>query len=79
MFQSLRELRKEIADKKKLPAFVIFGDAALRDMASIRPTSVRTFKMVKGVGEKKAKQYGKKFLRVITIYSKDNGLDTDIV
>lgn len=68
LFELLRLLRKEIADKKGLPAFVVFGDAALRDMARRKPTTRQKFLEVKGVGEAKNKKYGNEFTKAISDY-----------
>ena len=65
LFEVLRQLRKKIAGKKSLPAFVVFGDAALRDMARRKPTTHTQFLEVKGVGEAKNEQYGAVFIKAI--------------
>ncbi|WP_020527609.1 DNA helicase RecQ [Flexithrix dorotheae] len=69
LFEELRVLRKEIADSQGVPAFVIFGDASLRDMCEKLPNSMHEFLGVTGVGEHKASQYGEAFLKVITKYN----------
>jgi len=58
LFEALRKLRSEIASEKKIPAYIVFGDAALRDMARRRPSTLDGFLEVKGVGETKCEQYG---------------------
>jgi len=68
LFDLLRKLRGAIASKKKVPAYIVFGDAALRDMARKKPITEEDFLQVKGVGEKKCKQYGKKILKAIKEY-----------
>ena len=68
LFEVLRELRTTIAAKKKVPAYVVFGDAALRDMARRRPTTLDAFLEVKGVGEAKCQQYGAVILAAIKDY-----------
>jgi ATP-dependent DNA helicase RecQ len=65
LFELLRNLRREIAQEKGIPAFSIFGDAALRDMARKRPTTEQAFLQVSGVGEKKCADYADQFLPVI--------------
>ncbi len=69
LFEALRELRREIAAKKHLPAYIVFGDAALRDMARKRPSTKAEFLQVAGVGDKKCRQYGEDFLKLIGDYS----------
>ncbi len=65
LFERLRAVRRQIADQKKVPAYVVFGDAALRDMARQKPVTAEAFLSVSGVGQAKSKQYGETFLDVI--------------
>ena len=78
LFEDLRALRKELADEKGVPAFVVFGDAALRDMARKRPSSGRRFMEINGVGHKKRKDYGEMFVETISRYCADNELEMDL-
>ena len=57
LFEALRKLRTAIAAKKSVPAYVVFGDASLRDIARRKPVTLDDFLEVKGVGQKKCKQY----------------------
>jgi len=77
LFEALRKLRSKIAGKKKIPAYIVFGDGALRDMARKRPASLDTFLNVKGVGEKKYKKYGETFITAIKDYCFEHSLDMD--
>ena len=79
LFEALRNLRKTLASKKGVPAYVVFGDAALRDMARRRPSTPDRFLEVKGVGEMKNKQYGKTVLAAIKDYCAANSLQIDAV
>ena len=74
LFEKLRLLRKELADEQGVPPFVVFGDLALRQMASYLPQSEENFAKVSGVGEAKLKQYGKIFTGVIQAYAEENNL-----
>ena len=78
LFDALRKLRAAIAGKKGLPAFVIFADTSLRDMARRRPSTLVHFLEVKGVGEKKCDQYGARFLAAIREYCQSNLVKMDI-
>ena len=78
LFEALRKLRSTIASKKKVPAYIVFGDATLRDMARRRPSSLDAFLEVKGVGETKCKQYGKVVLAAIKDYCQTNSLEMDV-
>ena len=62
-------LRREIANEQHVPAFMIFSDATLADMVRIRPVTMREFRMVNGVGNIKADQYGQRFIDRIKNYS----------
>lgn len=79
LFDDLRQFRREKATAENVPAYIIFGDAALRDMARRRPTTPEGFRLVKGVGEKKLADYGEEFLTRIIAYCHANGLPTDVM
>ena len=68
LFQLLRRKRMEIAHKQGVPAFIIFGDKSLKDMAIIKPTTKEEFTTVFGVGERKAKTYANDFISIISDY-----------
>ena len=65
LFEALRGVRSGLAQKKGVPAYVIFGDAALRDMARRRPATRHEFLEVKGVGHVKSEQYAELMLEAI--------------
>ena len=66
LFERLRELRKKLADERDVPAYIIFSDVALRQMARNYPESESDFTRISGVGEKKLREFGEIFLREIT-------------
>ncbi len=68
LFEVLRKVRREIAEGKGVPAYIVFGDAALRDMARLMPTTPEEFLEVNGVGEKKSEQYSVAFTAAIRGY-----------
>jgi ATP-dependent DNA helicase RecQ len=70
LFGKLRMLRLDIATEKNVPAFIIFGDASLRDMARMKPTTVAAFKEVYGVGDQKSKEYAARFTQLIAGFVK---------
>jgi len=78
LYEELRTLRRNLAEKKSLPAYIVFGDAALRDMARRRPSTPQSFLCINGVGEKKLEQYGTVMLEAIRRYCAENSLDTDV-
>ncbi len=65
LYESLRALRHEIALERGVPAFVIFGNATLRDMARRRPQTRAELLQVHGVGEKKLRELGARFLTLL--------------
>ena len=65
LFARLRELRKALAGQKHVPAYVVFGDRSLREMAAGKPATLEEFLDIRGVGEKKCRKYGPAFLDVI--------------
>ena len=65
LLSALYALRKRLAGKQNIPAFMVFSDATLREMAEKKPLSVDELLNISGVGEKKAARYGNAFLRLI--------------
>lgn len=68
LFEILKELRKKLADKRNVPAFVIFSDATLREICVFKPTDNAQFLKIKGVGAKKAETYGQVFTKAVNTY-----------
>lgn len=68
LFGALKQLRAALARKASVPAYVVFTDATLRDMAEKRPESPSAFLEVSGVGEAKAARYGAAFLKEIRVF-----------
>ncbi len=64
-FTALRLLRNRLALEKKVPAYLIFTDASLREMASSLPKDMASFLQISGVGDIKAQSYGEIFLKLI--------------
>jgi ATP-dependent DNA helicase RecQ len=79
LFERLRALRTELAAERGVPPYVVFGDAALRDMARRRPSTLRAFLDVRGVGERKRDDYGAAFVEVIGEYCTANNVNFDFV
>jgi ATP-dependent DNA helicase RecQ len=65
IFNTLRELRKEIAIKENIPPYIVFSDKSLKDMASKLPQTKEQMLEVHGVGEVKYKRYGERFLELL--------------
>jgi ATP-dependent DNA helicase RecQ len=65
LYELLRALRRHVAESRGVPAYVVFTDATLLDMAARRPTTESELLAVSGVGPKKLQTYGEAFLKVI--------------
>ncbi|MDR3142833.1 MAG: DNA helicase RecQ [Tannerellaceae bacterium] len=65
LMDSLRQLRKQIAQKESVPAYIIFSDAALQDMVARKPLDMESFAAIRGVGDVKLEKYGKVFTALI--------------
>jgi ATP-dependent DNA helicase RecQ len=72
LMSMLRELRKKVAKKLGVPPFVVFQDPSLEDMALKYPISQAELINIHGVGEGKAKKYGKEFIELINRYVEEN-------
>ncbi|MGB3946690.1 MAG: DNA helicase RecQ [Bacteroidia bacterium] len=65
LFEALRKLRKQIAANENMPAYIIFSDATLREMALEKPLTEDEMLTISGVGEHKFEKYGRQFLQLI--------------
>jgi len=74
LFQRLRELRKGLAYRAGVPAYVIFSDRALTEMATFYPQDEARFLAINGVGQAKLANYGAAFLQVIREHCRRRGL-----
>ena len=74
LFAILKAERKKVADKLKLPPFVIFQDPSLEDMALKYPMTIAEMANVHGVGDGKAKKYGTTFVEIISNYVEENDI-----
>ncbi len=72
LFDRLRRLRKQLADERNVPAYIVFSDVALRQMARDYPASEREFARISGVGEKKLREFGDVFLAEIVAHVENN-------
>ena len=75
LFVQLKKLLKSIAEKEKLPLYVIFEERSLKDMTIQYPTTVEEMSMITGVGINKAKKYGQPFIELIKEYVKENEIE----
>jgi ATP-dependent DNA helicase RecQ len=77
LFDALRELRRQIAEEKQVPPYVVFSDATLRELARSRPSTPERMRLVYGVGEMKLREFGERFLERIARYCRQNGVALD--
>jgi ATP-dependent DNA helicase RecQ len=78
LFDRLRGLRRQLANERNVPPFVVFADTTLRDLARRRPTTLEGFRHVHGVGDKKTSDYGAIFLEAIAQHCGNCGLSTNV-
>ena len=65
LFEALRARRRTLAAEASVPPYVIFHDSVLRDMATIRPATLRALGEISGIGARKLEAFGEAFLEVI--------------
>ena len=65
LFEKLRNLRREIAAERSMPAYVILHDATLRELASVRPTTLEALRHIRGMGQKKLADFGARVIECI--------------
>ena len=75
LLSMLKNLRKDLAHRLKLQPWVLFSDPSLEDMSIMYPVTVDELKNCQGVGEGKARKYGKEFLALIAKYVEENEID----
>ncbi|MDZ4756205.1 MAG: RecQ family ATP-dependent DNA helicase [Phycisphaerae bacterium] len=78
LFEFLRTLRRVVAESRGLPAYLVFGDNALEDMARVRPATLETFADIRGVGAAKLADFGEQFTVNIAQYCREHNLATDV-
>ncbi|MBF1081795.1 MAG: HRDC domain-containing protein, partial [Prevotellaceae bacterium] len=77
LYELLKSLRKDVADKHKLPPYVIFQDISLTQMATYYPETLEELQQIQGVGLGKANKFGKPFVELIKKYCDENGKDRE--
>ncbi|NFC76034.1 DNA helicase RecQ [Clostridium botulinum] len=75
LFEILKQLRKTISQEESVPPFMIFPDATLKELSEYMPTKEEDLLKIKGIGERKAKVYGERFIEAITEYMNEKGID----
>ena len=75
LFEVLRDLRRSIAEKNKIPPFIVFADASLKEMCKYFPFDRYSMLGISGVGVNKLENYGDAFIKSIKKYVDDNNVD----
>jgi len=78
LFEVLRALRRELAEAQSVPAYVIFADTVLRNLAAQRPSTPDALRSVPGIGEKKQAAYGEAFVEAIRTHCVEHDLPMDV-
>ena len=77
LFEKLRTMRGEEARGRNVPAYIVFSDSSLREMARRRPSTLNSFRLISGVGSQKLTDYGPAFLAAINEHCQSHGLSQD--
>ncbi len=78
LFQSLKQLRKQLADEQNIAAFQVFSDATLLELVNYLPLSLDDLKQISGFGDMKIQRYGAAFLELVIDYAVSNELQSAI-
>jgi ATP-dependent DNA helicase RecQ len=79
LFDSLRQLRRDIADQRGVPAYIILGDATLRDMARLRPSTLPGLLAVRGIGQQKLADLGQQLLDHVVAHCRKYNVTMDVL
>jgi ATP-dependent DNA helicase RecQ len=77
LFERLRQVRRQIAEARDVPPFVVLGDAALEEICRVRPGSLETLATIRGIGQAKLEQFGSDLLAGVRCEAAALGLDLD--
>jgi ATP-dependent DNA helicase RecQ len=75
LLETLKSLRKKVAEEKGVQPWVVFDEVSLSEMATMYPTSIEELSKISGVSEGKARKYGRKFIAYIDDYVEENNID----
>jgi ATP-dependent DNA helicase RecQ len=78
LFEKILKLRKEVAQKNKVPPYVVFQEASLEDMAAKYPVSMEEFENIVGVGAGKAKKFAQPFIELIQKHVEENEIERSV-
>ena len=75
LFAMLKDLRKKVAKQKGVPAYAVFQEGSLEQMATVYPVSLEELQQVQGVGAGKARKFGKEFVELIKRHCEENDIE----
>ncbi len=78
LFEALRQLRLQIAQERGEKPYMVFGDAVLRELARVRPSTPERMRQISGVGDVKLRDFAGRFLPVLTAHCREHGLGMDV-
>ena len=68
VLEALRALRRELSQTQNVPAYVVFHDVTLRELARLKPRTEADLRMVTGIGEQKLARYGSRLLALLRTF-----------
>jgi ATP-dependent DNA helicase RecQ len=77
LFEALREVRQKLAEARGVPPYLVFGDATLRELARVRPSSLEKLPGIYGIGEAKFRDFGQAFFEALDAACRSRSLDRD--
>ncbi len=77
LFDALRELRRNLAEERGVPPYVVFQDTTLKELAAVRPSNLDLFILINGVGTLKRDTFGQAFIDAIKSWCQENNLELD--
>ena len=75
LFAMLKDLRKKVAKQRGIPAYAVFQEGSLEQMATVYPISLEELQQVQGVGAGKARKFGKEFVELIKRHCEENEIE----
>ena len=75
LFAMLKDLRKKVAKQKGVPAYAVFQEGSLEQMATVYPVTLEELQQVQGVGAGKARKFGKEFVELIKRHCEENEIE----
>ncbi len=78
LFEALRRLRRDLARERQVSPFIVFTDSTLRELARLRPSTPERMRLIPGVGDKRLRDFGTRFLALIAEQCQARGVAQDV-